>query len=310
MTDLQNDTLATQGFKHWKSFAEADDLARAQKQLLEFYNNALKNGLFRSKSECQELGLLKNFSSYENKGDAPTSQTKRAASNFSVTSDKNIVLNEMSWFFETKTYRKLVDYIVPFAGPDLDMFMSKIIMTLPLHVLPDYVRETVLPMEKTNVGFLSPFIKPEYLKVFFFAHNPWHQDTVDYPESDFNFYTTLIALTDRSGGQAPLLVIPESSKIGKISHPIVCAHENGEFVYTWKGKEYRWPIMQVNSVAGDLTAWHSYTFHQVMPCESEMPGISLRFNFAPSYRKTGLYDTKNIRVAHRSPLTKMTEAQA
>lgn len=302
------DSLKESGFLLARQFAHSEDVQRAREICQGFYRQALKEGLFRSKEECIELGLLDDFA---RKGEEMilSRKSSQKPSQFSVTSESNIMFGEMEWFFQSQTYKKLVERVSSVAGLDLDMFMAKVIATIPQSLVPDYIAGSIFPMGKHKGGSLSPFIKPEFLKMFFFAHNPWHQDTVDYPESDFRFLTTLISITDRSEGQAPLLVIPESIQVGQVEHPLRYEKKGDKFLFKKNDQAYEFDVTQADMAPGDLIAWHAYSFHQVMPCIGEEPAISIRFNFAPTGSKTGIYDPKNIRPASRSPLSRFTAVE-
>tara|TARA_Y100000588_G_C14155036_1_gene882252 strand:+ start:328 stop:1284 length:957 start_codon:yes stop_codon:yes gene_type:complete len=305
MNNIENDSLATCGYKRWSHFFEENDLDKISEQVWNFYNAAASEGIFCSKEEALEIGLIR-----ERDGQIINARLEPDYSGpkISLHYEDNIMYHELDWFFQSQTYKKLIDYMVELTGPDLDMCIAKLIITLPVNLFPDYVQELYLPMEGKTRGSLIPFIKEKYRKAFFFAHNPWHQDTIDYPESDNYAYTTLLSLTHRSGEQAPLFFCPESSSLGDVPFPLDHCIEGDTMDYRNDQGRFKLKVERANLEPGDLICWHAYNFHEVQPCFAEEPAVALRYNFAPSFRNNGLYDKRNILPARRSLLSQITEA--
>ena len=303
MEDLGKDTLAVNGYRYWPHFCETGELEKASKQIWDFYRRAILEGIFYDRDEALEIGLIR-----EHDGQLIRAWTEPdyLGPKVNLLYEDNIMYHELNWFFNSRTYQTLTEYIAKFIGPDLDMCMARLIITLPVKLFPDYVRGLYLPMESGCGGSLTPLIKEKFRRVFFFAHNRWHQDTIDYPESDNLSYTTLISLTHRSGGQAPLLFCPESSALGEVPFPFDYRIDGETMFYRNDKGNFKLVVDRANLEPGDLFAWHAYNFHEVQPCFAKDPAMALRFNFAPRHCNNGIRDKRNIREAGRSLLSTFT----
>ncbi len=194
----------------YPEFGDQSELSKALDQVKSFYQESKKRGLFLSAEECEKG---RDASLYGPK----------------LTSKNSMSCNELAWFFESKTFKKLTAEVTKLLGPDVDMFMARVLITVPVCDIPDYIKEKILPVEGKLHGSLGAYIKDEFARASFFAYNPWHNDAIDFQESDYYFINTLFPLTSRNNGQAPLSFIPESLKLGKIPQP---------FVPTIKGKYF------------------------------------------------------------------------
>jgi len=304
MESLKKDTLISNGYKYWDGFCDTKDLERASNQAWDFYKKAISEGIFYDKNEAKEIGLI-----YEKDGKLIRAWMVDGYSGprTNLRHEDNIMYNEFSWFFKSKTFQKLTDEIKNYTGPDLDMSMAKLIITLPVKLFPSYVRDIYLPQKNVHRGSLIPLVKEKFRRAFYFAHNPWHQDTIDYPDGDNLSYTTLISLTNRLDEQAPLLFCPESSALGVVPYPFDYTIKDNMMVYKNNEKMFRLKINRANVKSGDLFVWHAYNFHTVKPCFSDEPAIALRFNFTPSLSNNGIHDKRNIREVSRSVLSMFTE---
>lgn len=303
MKDLGKDSLPVHGYRHWPHFCEPSDLEKASKQALDFYQMATLERIFYDREEALDVGLIR-----EHDGQLIRAWEKSdyLGPKINLRYEDNIMYHEFNWFFNSPTYQRLTEYIAKLTGPDLDMCLARLIITLPVKLFPDYVRELFLPMESFNRGALLPLMKEKFRRVFLFAHNPWHQDTVDYPESDNLSYTTLLSLTHRSGEQAPLLFCPESSALGEVSFPLDYRIEGDTMFYQNDKGKFKLKVDRANLEPGDLFAWHSYNFHEVRPCFADDPAMALRFMFTPSLCNNGIRDKRNIREERRSLLSRFT----
>ena len=303
MKDLGKDSLAEHGYIHWPHFCDPSDLEKASKQALDFYQMATSEGIFYDKEEALEIGLIRE---HDGQLIRAWGEPDYSGPEINLRYEDNIMYHEFNWFFNSHTYQRLTEYIAKLTGPDLDMCLARLIITLPVKLFPDYVRGLFLPIESVTRGSLTPLIKKKFRRVFLFAHNPWHQDTVDYPESDNLSYTTLLSLTHRSGEQAPLLFCPESSALGEVPFPIDHRIEGETMFYRNDKNNFKLVVDRANLEPGDLFAWHAYNFHEVRPCFAEDPAMALRFSFAPSFSNNGIRDKRNIREAGRSLLSRFT----
>lgn len=290
--EISSHGFVTEGFGHIRDFITPDDLSRAQREAEGFYQNALDTGLFYTADEARSLGLLGSDG-------GPRRRVQR---------ERNLMYSDMAWFQESESFRRLVRHMMVFIGPDLDMFLARLIVTVPLAHIPAYIQELHLPMHNKLHGSLNTFVRDDHLRAFFFIHNPWHQDWVDFPDSDMRFVTTLLPITERAGGQAPLYILPSSAAVEPLPLPI--AHKtDGETVTLFDGAVPRsFERRRVGAGPGDLLMWPARTFHLVDVNTADRPAMNLRFTFAPAGARTGVIDKTNIVHVSRSALTQMGES--
>ncbi|MEQ8390859.1 MAG: hypothetical protein RIB30_07680 [Thalassospira sp.] len=288
--NVEKDMLR-EGLLHVQSLLTSEDLARARLQVLEFYHQELDKGLFYSADEAKKLGLL---------SDAPPPARR-------VLRKNNLMYSSMNWFVQSASFERLSTLMQSLVGPDLDMFLARVIVTTPQGHIPEFIRELYEPIEGQLHGSINKFLRSETLRAFFFIHNPWHQDWVDMPASDLRFFTTLLPLTDRLAGQAPLYVMPCSASVEPQSMPV--PHEEEEnTVKLLDGPVPR--VLEKRRIiakAGDLVCWPARTFHKVEVNTSDEPAINLRFNFSPTGARTGLTDLSNLVPVSRSVLSQLVE---
>ncbi len=291
-TKLREDPLLVEGVRHIADFLEPEDRDRAIREATAFYADAYAKGLFFTELEAQEHGLLEP--------DAPGRQVERK---------NNLMYSDMGWFLESRSFEKLVRGISVYIGPDIDMFLARLLIAVPLCDIPNYIQRRYFPMEELLHGSINRFVKDEFLRAFFFIHNPWHQDWVDMPRSDLRFITTLLPITNRRGDQAPLYILPKSAAVEPQATPI--PHEEDDATTTLMAgpggpRPFEKRRMLVDP--GDLLAWSARTFHKVEPNLSAEPAINLRFNFAPAGARTGVRDPGSIQRVGRSALSYLCEA--
>lgn len=269
-------------------FAESSEINRALEQIEEFYLESKRRGLFVSAEECSKP---LDSSTYVPK----------------LTSKNGMSYNEMAWFFDSITFKKLTEEVMKLLGFDVDMFMARVLITVPLCDIPDYIKEKILPVEGKLHGSLGNYIKNEFARASFFAYNPWHNDAIDFQASDCYFLNVLFPLTPRNNGRAPLSFVPLSQQFGKIPQPFTPEIQGGNFSIHHLGKEHSFPIETPDVKIGDLMMWHAFVIHNVDLNTSQEPAIGLRFSFNPSYRKNGVRDLGHVRPISRSWVSEMTE---
>lgn len=291
LQEFQDDQLLQDGVLHSAGMLEASDLKRALDEVLKFYYSALEQGMFFSEDEARERGLF-------SEGGGPRRRVERA---------DNLMYSDLGWFQSSASFKRLTRVMSAYIGPDLDMFLGRVIVTMPLKDIPAYIRDRFLPIDNRVDGSLNRFIRDPFLRAFFFIHNPWHQDWVDLAESDLRFMTVLLPLTNRRGGQAPLYVLPRSAAVEPQSLPIRLEDTGGEVKLLDGPVGRTFEKRRVEAGPGDLIAWSARTFHMVDVNTADEPAINLRFNFCPRDSRTGLKDISNLVPVSRSVLTRLVE---
>jgi hypothetical protein len=289
---LRDDPFLVEGVLHIASFLEPEDCDRAAREAIGFYAGARAKGLFFDEAEAEARGLLAP--------DAPGRRVERR---------NNLLYSSMSWFLESRSFEKLVRTMGAYTGPDIDMFLARLLITVPLRDIPDYIQRRYFPMEERLHGSINRFVKDEFLRAFFFIHNPWHQDWVDMPQSDLRFLTALLPVTDRGGERAPLYILPKSAAVEPQAMPVPHTEDGARTtLLTGPDGPRSFERRRIPARPGDLVAWPARTFHKVEPNRSAEPAINLRFNFAPSGARTGVRDPGSIQRVGRSALSRLCEA--
>ncbi len=291
-TKLREDPLLVEGVTHVADFLEPEDRDRAISEAMVFYAEARKKGLFFSEEEASERGLF-----------MPDAPVRR------VDQQSNLLYSSMAWFLESRSFEKLVQEMSIYAGPDIDMFLARLLITVPLCDIPQYIQKRYFPMDAQVHGSINRFVKDDFLRAFFFIHNPWHQDWVDMPKSDLRFLTTLLPITNRCGEQAPLYILPKSAAVEPQAMPV--PHEEDDATTTLLAGALTprsFEKRRILAGPGDLLAWSARTFHKVEPNRSDEPAINLRFNFSPTGARTGVRDPKSMQQVGRSALAYLCEA--
>ena len=273
-------------------FADKVEIEKVLKQVQDFYQESKKGGLFVSKGEFIAMN---------------SPEQKASNSSPKLNSKNNLCYTDISWFFESKTFLKLTEHVTKLLGPDLDMVIARVLITLPVCDIPDYIQEKILPVEGKLHGGLGPYIKSEWSKASFFAYNPWHNDAIDFPKSDCYFMSALFPLTPRNNGRAPLSFASLSASLGKIPQPFRPTIKGNEISLSVKDKLMSFPIETPDVKLQDVLMWHAYHIHNVGLNTSNEPAFSLRFLFSPSHHNNGLRDKGYIRPISRSWVTQITE---
>ncbi len=108
----------------------------------------------------------------------------------------------------------------------------------------------------------------------------WHQDFVANPHTHAGFGTAMIYLNGSTKKTGCLSMIPESHRLGILSH----YNENG---FTWNLTEFTNKIdwskaADIVAQAGDVSVHHSLTLHSSHPNNSEQPRKSLALMVRPT----------------------------
>ena len=258
-------------------FGDRDELLRAKTTIDREFDRLLDSGLFLRE---EDIG-------------------KPEISDVRMTSQTSFFLSELEWFLETRTYRKIVNLVAGIFEESFDLFMERVIITLPRHLIPDSVSDRFFPFEKCEHGNLSEYLVPEARRMSIFAHNPWHNDYIDFPSSDADFVSVLIPLSDRSGQKAPLYVCPESFRLNQRFASDEIEADDQEVSVEFEGKRRRFRKERLSLDVGDIVIWHALNLHAVYPNLDHSPVANIRLNFCKTSSRDGLIDTGYKREAYR-----------
>jgi hypothetical protein len=256
--------------------ANNDDLVRAKSIVDREFDSLLASGFFL------------------NEEDKPDAREVR------MTSETSFFLSELAWFLESQTYRTIVDLVAQIFEESFDLFMERVIITLPESLLPGPVSTRFYPFENCEHGNLSEFLVPRARRLSIFAHNPWHNDYIDFPDSDADFVSVLIPLSDRSGQRAPLYGCPESFRLKQRfkSDEIEIDEENVSVEF--EGVKHHFKRRRLELKFGEFGIWHALNLHAVYPNLDSSPVVNLRLNFCKTSSKDGLLDSGYKREAYRA----------
>jgi hypothetical protein len=220
-----------------------------------------------------------------------------------ISAEENIMFLDLSMALEQKNINKIICEVNLLLGaPKIKMFLPRLICTLPQIYIPEWVKNKNIA-QNARYGNLNLYIKKQFRGVFYFSHNPLHQDIIDMPLAKDNFISCLIPLGDRSGPNAPLIFSETHSgknilkppfypdfQISDIKSPIELKN-NGGFEVEREGL-YKFFRPKINSCSCLL--WDAFKLHKVFENTSTEPVFNLRYSFSDIDVSYFINDPKNI----------------
>ena len=193
------------------------------------------------------------------------------------------------------------------CGPRWRVLDYKFVMAVRSKSLPPWLADELGNRPIANLG---EFVRPEHRDLTYFHGIDFHQDSIDFPGRAPDFITVYIYLDDVGAEDAPLLIIPDSFRLGATMFP----HELTRVESDPNLVQYRSPeigveaslkIRRLVGPGGSAYYWHPFTLHGTAPQILPIPRVSMRILIETNERypirseSAELYRSfENIKGAH------------
>lgn len=189
------------------------------------------------------------------------------------------LLEDLTGFSEQiENSPQLTTFLTALLGPGYDIFRRKLVCGVSTAWLPEWIRQRVEGKPSNN---LAHFIRPEHTDITWFYGIDFHQDLVDWKDSEPDFVTVYVYIDDVARGQAPLFILPRSHLAGEDSFPHHLTMTNADAgTWTYKsriGRECKSNQVILERPKGSVFCWHALTLHGTQPATVLEPRISIRY---------------------------------
>lgn len=200
--------------------------------------------------------------------------------------------NNLAETFDLSFIEKHPEFIktmTELLGNNYSIILKKFIFGVPTNWMPSWVkRET----NDAPVANLAAFIKPEFRDVTYFHGIDFHQDLIDWKDTQPDFITLYVYLEDVDMKMSPLAVVSGSHVFGATVFPHKISMLSSDQLKYEDGcgnsdiLNYKFLIGK----AGSINYWSALTLHGTQPTETvtDKPRISLRYLIK---KDSSTYDT-------------------
>ena len=162
-------------------------------------------------------------------------------------------------------------------GEDFEIILKKFVVSAPSFWLPGWLKDKITVTLGTNLG---PYIKEEFRDMSYFRGIDYHQDQIDFPNSEPDFVTMYVYLNDTISKSSPLHVIEKSHIYGPTKFPHFLKEVNDDYVIYGldknNSKKLKKKMLMGN--AGTAYIWSCLTLHGTQPqVDKDIFRISLRY---------------------------------
>lgn len=178
-------------------------------------------------------------------------------------------------------------------GPNYKILLSKFVVAVPFHWMPDYVKKRNKLKLISNFG---PYIKKKYRDVTYFRGIDYHMDSIDWLGKNAKFITMYIYLNDIKKNMSPLNIVKRTHIYGSTPFPhFIKDYPNKNYLeYSKNNKTFsKFQKQILIGKTGTVYFWTSNTLHGTAPDKSnskEHFRVSLRFLIKKNMKSKGLID--------------------
>jgi len=238
------------------SFNTPVDGKKCKKLVDEVYSITNAENLFLDESEYSGKIGLKNAN--------PQSGFNNLAETF-----------DLSFIEEHPEFSKTMTELL---GNNYSIVLKKFIFGVPTNWMPNWVkRET----NDAPVANLAAFIKPEFRNITYFHGIDFHQDVIDWKNTQPDFITLYVYLEDVDMKMSPLSVVSKSHVLGATVFPHKISMLSSDQL-KYEDERGNSDILNYKFLigkAGSINYWSALTLHGTQPTETvtDKPRISLRY---------------------------------
>jgi len=162
-------------------------------------------------------------------------------------------------------------------GEDFEIILKKFVVSTPSFWLPGWLKDKIGASLAVNLG---PYIKGEFRDMSYLRGIDYHQDQIDFPNSNPDFITMYVYLNDTTPEMSPLHVIEKSHIYGPTKFPHFINEVNEDYVIYGldknNSKKLKKKMLMGN--AGTAYIWSCLTLHGTQPqVDKDIFRISLRY---------------------------------
>ena len=181
---------------------------------------------------------------------------------------------DLDFIEKNETILNTLNFIL---GEDFEIILKKFVVAAPSFWIPGWLKDKIAVRLGTNLG---PYIKEKFRDMSYFRGIDYHQDQIDFPNSEPDFVTMYVYLNDTISKSSPLHVIEKSHIYGPTKFPHFLKEVNDDYVIYGLNKnnfkKLKRKILIGN--AGTAYIWSCLTLHGTKPQEDKNTiRISLRY---------------------------------
>ncbi len=178
-----------------------------------------------------------------------------------------------------ETTPAIVAALTEVLGDHYEIFNKKVICGVPENWIPDWLMERI---KENPVNNLGAYVRPEFRNVTYFYGIDFHQDIIDWPDSEPDFITLYIYLHKVSENDAPLQLLEGSHALGvdRFPHHLELNTEgdvNWSYASSIIERKTDCAHLTITGKTGHVGLWHACTLHGTQPNLSMQPRLSLRY---------------------------------
>ena len=181
---------------------------------------------------------------------------------------------DLDFIEKNETILNTLNFIL---GEDFEIILKKFVVSAPSFWIPGWLKDKIAVRLGINLG---PYIKEEFRDMSYFRGIDYHQDQIDFPNSEPDFVTMYVYLNDTISKSSPLHVIEKSHIYGPTKFPHFLKEVNDDYVIYGLNKnnfkKLKKKILIGN--AGTAYIWSCLTVHGTKPQkDKDTFRISLRY---------------------------------
>ena len=162
-------------------------------------------------------------------------------------------------------------------GKDFEIILKKFVVAAPSYWIPSWLKNKIGLSLVANLG---PYIKEEFRDVTYFRGIDYHQDQIDFPNSEPDFITMYVYLNDTTSNMSPLHVVEKSHIYGPTKFPHFLSQVDNDYVIYGSDKSNFKKLKKKKLIgnAGTAYIWSCLTLHGTQPqVDKDSFRISLRY---------------------------------
>lgn len=179
---------------------------------------------------------------------------------------------DLDFLIKNKKFKNILEAIL---GRNYYLYASRVICGVPLHYLPEWIKEKMI----LNSPNLNPFIKEKYKSIRYFNGIDYHMDLIDFKNEPSDFVTVYVYLDKVTKKMSPLNLLTGSHFGGSQIFPHKILKKKNHYVYYSGKKKITSKKKILLGKSGDAWIWHGCLLHGSEFNLSKHPRYSLRFIF-------------------------------
>jgi len=178
----------------------------------------------------------------------------------------------IDFLIKNEKFKKLLENIL---GKNYYLYASRAICGVPLHYLPEWIREKMI----LNSPNLNQFIREKFKSIRYFNGIDYHMDLIDFKNEKSDFVTVYVYLDKVTKKMSPLNLLTGSHYGGAQVFPHKLIKKKKIIFIILEKKEINTKKKILLGDSGDAWIWHGCLLHGSEFNTSQDARFSLRFIF-------------------------------